>query len=68
MTAIIPIPTVAYRWSAMLPERGWTGTVKMPDCDGALEACTRELVKHLRQEYGLNTKRRCPIIIWRRVE
>jgi len=66
MTNVAPIPAVTYRWTALLPGRSWTGTVEMPDCESAWEPVTRALVEHIRLNYGVNTKRHSPIIIWRR--
>lgn len=66
MTAIAPMPTVTYRWTALLPKQGWTGTVTMPDCEAALEPVTCKLLAYLRDRYGINLKRQHPIFIWRR--
>ena len=66
-STITPIPLVTYRWTARLPDgRCWSGSVEMPDCDGALEQGTHALRNHLGDEYGVNVRRNNPVFSWRR--
>lgn len=64
MTTITPMPMVVARWVALLPNgRRLSGTVEMPDCDGALELAHRALVEGL-QSRGMKAAKRA-IIVWR---
>jgi len=63
MTAITPMPMVVARWVALLPNGSrLSGTVEMPDCDGALELAHRALVEGL-QSRGIKAAK--AIIVWR---
>lgn len=64
MTTITPMPMVVARWVALLPDgRRLSGTVEMPDCDGAIKLAHRALVEGL-QSRGIKAAKRA-IIVWR---
>jgi hypothetical protein len=64
MSAITPMPMVVARWVALLPNGSrLSGTVEMPDCDGALDLAHRALVEGW-QSRGIKAAKRA-VIVWR---
>lgn len=54
MTAVMSIPTVAYRWEFRLHAKHvWEGTATAPECDGAMEQMCRAIAGRIAKRDGV---------------
>jgi len=68
MPAVASFPSVSMIWEVRVAGRVLGGTVKLPDCDEALELVTRSLMQTLIGHHGLTRAdfRRGHVFIFRR--